>query len=222
MVCRILFVIDAPPVSSPSPSVRAPAVRLELGCGLVPSIVSLEMIRPMMISNIYLMIFAVAMTGCVLATPLVTWVATWVGAIDRPDHFRRIHKGAIPRLGGLALALGVAAGTILTQLHDPLRQRAVGEFGAHLHWSLLVAALVILVVGFIDDTRSLGPRIKLLGQALAVLTLYLGGIRIQSIDVLGLNLDLGFPSAQFERDGVSRSSWRSPAWSSRCSGSSAA
>jgi len=133
-----------------------------------------ETILPMMISNTYLMIFAMAMTGCVLATPLVTWLATWVGAIDRPDQFRRIHKGAVPRLGGLALALGVAAGTVLTQLHDPLRQRAVGEFGAHLHWSLLVAALIILLVGFIDDTRSLSPRVKLLGQALAVLTLYLG------------------------------------------------
>jgi UDP-GlcNAc:undecaprenyl-phosphate/decaprenyl-phosphate GlcNAc-1-phosphate transferase len=151
----------------------------------------------MMISNTYLMIFAMAMTGCVLATPLVTWLATWVGAIDRPDQFRRIHKGAVPRLGGLALALGVAAGTLLTQLHDPLRQRAVGEFGAHLHWSLLVAALIILIVGFIDDTRSLSPRVKLLGQALAVLTLYLGGIRIETIDVLGLNLDLGFGSVHF-------------------------
>ena len=79
-----------------------------------------KMIWVMMISNSYLMIFAVAMTGCVLATPLVTWVATWVGAIDRPDQFRRIHQGAIPRLGGLALALGVAAGTILTHLHEPL------------------------------------------------------------------------------------------------------
>ena len=157
----------------------------------------------MMISNTYLMIFAMAMTGCVLATPLVTWVATWVGAIDRPDQFRRIHKGAIPRLGGLALALGVAAGTILTQLHDPLRQRAVGEFSSHLHWSLLVATLIILVVGFIDDTRSLSPRVKLLGQALAVLTLYLGGIRIQAIDVLGLSLDLGFPSVRWSMMGLS-------------------
>ena len=151
----------------------------------------------MMISNLYLMIFAVAMAGCVLTTPLVTWVASWVGAIDRPDQFRRIHQGAIPRLGGLALALGVAAGTILTLLHEPFRDRAVGEFGTQHHWSVLVAGLIILVVGFIDDTRSLGPRTKLLGQALAVLALYLGGIRIQSIDVLGLNLDLGFPSAQF-------------------------
>jgi UDP-GlcNAc:undecaprenyl-phosphate/decaprenyl-phosphate GlcNAc-1-phosphate transferase len=155
----------------------------------------------MMISNTYLMIFAMAMTGCVLATPLVTWVATWVGAIDRPDQFRRIHKGAIPRLGGLALALGVAAGTILTQLHDPLRQRAVGEFSSHLHWSLLVATLIILAVGFVDDTRSLSPRVKLLGQALAVLTLYLGGIRIEAVDMLGLNLDLGFPSVRWSMMG---------------------
>src|SRR5208283_2249100 len=59
-----------------------------------------------------LMIFALAMMGCVLATPLVTQIASWVGAIDRPDQFRRIHTGAIPRLGGLGLALGIAAGTV--------------------------------------------------------------------------------------------------------------
>ncbi len=147
-----------------------------------------------MISNTYLTIFAVAMTGCVLATPLVTWVATWVGAIDRPDHFRRIHKGAIPRLGGLALALGIVAGTSVSILQEPMRDRGVVELGAHLQWSLLLAGLLILIVGFVDDTRSLGPRVKLLGQALAVLALYLGGIRIQTIDVLGLNLDLGFPN----------------------------
>ena len=155
----------------------------------------------MMISNLYLMIFAVAMAGCVLSTPVVTWVASWVGAIDRPDQFRRIHQGAIPRLGGLALAIGFAAGTILTFLHEPFRDRVVGEFAAQHHWSVLLAVLIILLVGFVDDTRSLGPRTKLLGQALAVLTLYLGGIRIQSIDLLGLTFDLSFPSVNFSAFG---------------------
>ena len=70
----------------------------------------------MVISNGYLMIFALAMMGCVLATPLVTRIASWVGAIDRPDQFRRIHQGAIPRLGGLGLALGIAAGDDLAPL----------------------------------------------------------------------------------------------------------
>ena len=70
----------------------------------------------MVISNGYLMIFALAMMGCVLATPVVTHFAAWVGAIDRPDQFRRIHKGAIPRLGGLGLAFGIAAGVLLPHL----------------------------------------------------------------------------------------------------------
>ncbi len=151
----------------------------------------------MMISNVYLTIFAFAMLGCVLATPLVTWVATRVGAVDRPDHFRRIHQGAIPRLGGLALAFGVAAATCLTHLDESMGFRAVGGFQIRDHWCLLIAALVILLVGFVDDTRSLGPRVKLLGQALAVLILCLGGIRIHSIEVLNLNLDLGFPAVRF-------------------------
>jgi UDP-GlcNAc:undecaprenyl-phosphate GlcNAc-1-phosphate transferase len=151
----------------------------------------------MVISNAYLMIFAVAMTGCVLTTPLVTWVANWVGAIDRPDHFRRIHQGAIPRLGGFALALGVVAGTVLPHLHEALGSRAMGAMAGYRQWPVLLAAMIILTVGFIDDTRSLGPRIKLLGQGLAVLMLYLGGIRIQRIEVLSANLDLGFPALHF-------------------------
>src|SRR5580700_2969374 len=76
-----------------------------------------EMTPLMIIYHVYVMIFAVAMMACVLATPIVREVATYIGAIDRPDQFRRIHKGAIPRLGGLALALGVAAATILTHLN---------------------------------------------------------------------------------------------------------
>lgn len=127
------------------------------------------MIELMVNSNAYLMIFAVAMTGCVLTTPLVTWIANWVGAIDRPDQFRRIHHGAIPRLGGLALAFGVVAGTVLPHLHESLGSRAIGATSAYYHWPVLLAAVVILTLGFIDDTRSLGPRMKLLGQALAVL-----------------------------------------------------
>ena len=43
----------------------------------------------------------------VTACSVVTRIALWAGAIDRPDHFRRIHKGATPRLGGLGLAFGL-------------------------------------------------------------------------------------------------------------------
>ena len=179
----------------------------------------------MVISNAYLMIFAVAMMGCVLATPLVTRIAAWVGAIDRPDQFRRIHKGAIPRLGGLGLAFG----------HRRGRGRAprLGGYLALIGPSLpdlvatsgpiLVAALIILVVGFVDDTRVDRPARQAAGPGgRPCWSLYLGGIRIQTIDVLGLSLDLGHPASQFGAAGLRRSTWRCPAWSSRCSGSWAA
>jgi len=151
----------------------------------------------MVISNGYLMIFAFAMMGCVLATPLVTQFAGWVGAIDKPDQFRRVHVGAVPRLGGLGLAMGIACGIFLPHLSGWSPNIKVNLPDLTHEWSILIAALLVLAVGFIDDTRSLGPRVKLLGQAAAVMALYLGGIRIERIDVLGLNLELAHPSASF-------------------------
>jgi UDP-GlcNAc:undecaprenyl-phosphate GlcNAc-1-phosphate transferase len=156
----------------------------------------------MLISNVYLTIFAFGMLGCVLATPLVTWVATRVGAIDRPDHFRRVHQGAIPRLGGLALAVGVASAILLTYVDMSMGLRAAVGITISSHGSLLIAALVVLVVGFVDDTRSLGPRVKLLGQAAAVLALYFGGVRIRSIEFLSLDFDLTHPAVSLSRLGI--------------------
>jgi UDP-GlcNAc:undecaprenyl-phosphate GlcNAc-1-phosphate transferase len=136
------------------------------------------------------------MMGCVLTTPLVTHFAGWVGAIDRPDQFRRIHTGAIPRLGGLGLAMGIGAGVLLPHISGWSNRINLNLPDLTHEWSILLAAIVVLAVGFVDDTRSLGPRVKLLGQAAAVLALYLGGIRIDRIDVLGLAMDLGQPAAR--------------------------
>ncbi len=156
----------------------------------------------MIISNVYLTIFAFGMLGCVLSTPLVTWVANRVGAIDRPDHFRRVHQVAVPRLGGLALAIGVATATLLTYIDVSLGLRASGGVPLSSYSCLLVAALGILVVGFVDDTRSIGPRIKLIGQAASVMALYVGGIRIRSIEFLSFNFDLDYPSIPLSSLGI--------------------
>src|SRR5436305_9897065 len=106
-----------------------------------------------MITNSFLMVFAVSFMGCVLSTLVVTRVATWLGAIDRPDQFRRIHKGATPRMGGLGLAFGLTAGI------------AVAAIGGYFNdWSdyprwittlppIGLAGLIVLGVGVVDDTR---------------------------------------------------------------------
>src|SRR3954463_10955075 len=123
----------------------------------------------MMISNSLLLVFAVAFMGCVLATPVVTRIALWAGAIDRPDHFRRIHKGATPRLGGLGLAFGLLVGVVVVVLGGYLDGwDGLADWSAR-QWPVLAASIIVLSLGFVDDTRGVGPRVKLACQAMAVL-----------------------------------------------------
>jgi len=156
----------------------------------------------MITTNIYLLIFAIAFMGCVLATPLVTRLATWFGAIDRPDQFRRIHKGATPRMGGLGLAFGIMIGIVLVVFGGYLRDwDRFSEWWTSLA-PVAIAGLIVLLIGAVDDLRGIGPRVKLLGQAGAVIVLYLGGVRVGNVVVLGVPIVLDNPSVSFHLFGA--------------------
>lgn len=142
-------------------------------------------------ANDFLLIFAAAFTLCVLSTPLVTHLARWAGAIDKPDNNRKVHAGATPRMGGLALAVGLFAGMIMAAF----LQRNLGIDQIEPNWAshqvaVWVASVVILIVGVLDDTQELRPRAKLAGQSLAVMILYFSGIRIEKVTTLGLLVEL--------------------------------
>jgi UDP-GlcNAc:undecaprenyl-phosphate GlcNAc-1-phosphate transferase len=155
---------------------------------------------PVTFQNVNLLVFAVAFIGCVLATPLVTRLAAWTGAIDRPDHFRRIHQGSIPRLGGLGIAVGLAA-AILPAVGGGLIV-GWGPIAAWLlrEWPILVAVAIVLGLGALDDSRGTKPRAKLLGQATAVLVLFAGGLQITKVSLLGHPISLSYP-LRFELGG---------------------
>jgi len=146
-----------------------------------------------MISNAFLLVFAIAFMGCVLTTPLVTRIAAWVGAIDRPDQFRRIHKGATPRMGGLGVAFGLGISILPVALGGYLHDWPGSTEWWGRQWSVILSAFIVLVIGVLDDTRGLSPRVKLMGQAGAVLVLILGGIQISRVVLLGVTVDLTQP-----------------------------
>ena len=83
-------------------------------------------------ANDFLMIFAASFTVCVLTTPMVTHLARWAGAIDKPDNNRKVHFAATPRMGGLALAVGLFAGMIMAAF----LQRARGIDETAPHWAV--------------------------------------------------------------------------------------
>src|SRR5207249_2066081 len=97
---------------------------------------------------------SVALGVVVALTPAVGGVARILGVVDKPDG-RRLNPTPIPRLGGLALFLGIII-PALAFLHLGRETRG-----------LLIGAAVATAVGAIDDFRGLAWWEKLVGQGAA-------------------------------------------------------
>ncbi len=97
-------------------------------------------------------------------------------------------------MGGLGLAFGLALGLLLIAWGGYLRDwDRFSEWWAGLG-PIAIASVIVLVIGAVDDLRGMGPRLKLLGQASAVLVLYFGGVRISNIVFLGFPIRFDTPS----------------------------
>ena len=96
----------------------------------------------------------IAFAVVVLLTPAVGGMARLLGVVDRPDE-RRLNKRPIPRLGGLAIFLGILVPSLAFLALD-------GEMRG-----IVLGAAVACVVGAIDDFRGLDPIPKLVGQVAA-------------------------------------------------------
>lgn len=117
------------------------------------------------------------------ATPLVKSLAYKVGAIDVPKDNRRMHKTPIPRLGGLAIFIAFLFAVIIFADIDPQMQ------------GILLGAIMIVVLGVLDDIMTLRALPKFLVQIAAAGVVVYHGCSIQFIsnpnvfsDVAYLNL----------------------------------
>jgi UDP-N-acetylmuramyl pentapeptide phosphotransferase/UDP-N-acetylglucosamine-1-phosphate transferase len=126
----------------------------------------------------YIIVFLTALVVTYLLTPFIRELACRFGIMDLPDE-RRPHKHPTARGGGVAVVLGVMA-ACLVALAFPGSTR---PGGFNLHWWLgfVPAALVLVVVGLVDDIRGLKPWKKLAGQVLAAVLICLSGTRFGTL-----------------------------------------
>jgi UDP-GlcNAc:undecaprenyl-phosphate/decaprenyl-phosphate GlcNAc-1-phosphate transferase len=97
---------------------------------------------------------AIALVVVVALTPAVGGMARLLGVVDRPEG-RRLNRRPVPRLGGLAIFLGLLVPSLaFLDLSGEMR-------------GILLGAAVACVVGAVDDFRGLSPPVKLAGQVLA-------------------------------------------------------
>jgi len=104
--------------------------------------------------------------------PIMTRLAARFQMVDFPDP-RKIHTIPVPRIGGLAMALGASVPVILwTTADDFLRAYFIG-------------AGVLVLFGLVDDRKGLGHKAKFAGQIVAALiAVFYGGVRIDSLGTL--------------------------------------
>lgn len=94
---------------------------------------------------------------------------------------RDVHKTPTPRLGGVAMFIGIAC-AILISAANPFFERMWSPPQAL--WAILGAALLIAVVGVIDDLWDLDWMIKLAAQFLAAGIITAGGgLQVLSLPV---------------------------------------
>ncbi len=122
--------------------------------------------------------FLVAALVVLVLTPIMASLAKGVGILDRPSE-RKVHKEPVPRLGGVAIFLGVGISIFSIFLYGT----ALGKL---LPWDtprlcLWLGATLAFGLGLLDDVKRLPPKLKLMVQAAAAMLAYAGGVRIQGL-----------------------------------------
>ena len=146
----------------------------------------------------YISVALAAFLVTYLATPLAKRIAIRLDAVDYPGT-RRINTRPIPRMGGIAIFLGLATALVVQyvgtkQLGWP--PALVSHPSMTINYGVLALSVAIMfATGALDDVYQLKPKVKLAGQLLAAVVAVAGGLVIsQIVDPLdsGAKLQLGF------------------------------
>ena len=117
-------------------------------------------------------VFALSLGICAFLTWLVLKNQRNFG-VDLPDGGRKSHAGAISRLGGLPIFITMTMGLIYTPFGVQQGAAYIDQW-----WPIVVCLVIIFTIGFADDLKPLGARVKLLGQVGAACILYAAGYSI--------------------------------------------
>ena len=116
--------------------------------------------------------FLIALFLTIALVPIFRHLAYALHVVDLPQE-RKVHSTAMPKTGGLAMAVG-----IIIPLFMWAPKIALFPF-------LMIALLIIVGAGFLDDIMEFRSLVKFAAQILAAaIVVVLGGIKIKSCGIL--------------------------------------
>jgi UDP-GlcNAc:undecaprenyl-phosphate GlcNAc-1-phosphate transferase len=128
--------------------------------------------------------FILAVAIVLVLTPATAWLAPKIGGIDRGGDRPRVHTTPVPRIGGLAIVIGILVPALLFVDPD-------GPYPG-----ILIGTAAVAAVGLVDDTRGLRPGPKaLMVVALALIPVLGWDLRMNHLNLpLIGSLNLGWAS----------------------------
>lgn len=125
--------------------------------------------------------FLFAATVSLVLTPVAIATAVRLGVLDRPGAHKS-HATPTPYLGGIAIVVAVALSISLAAAlrADPGSLVQLG--------GLLVTAVLVAIVGLVDDLRGLPVTVRFGAQLAAALSLWQLGIRVEVTQIVWLDL----------------------------------
>ena len=128
---------------------------------------------------LYVVGFAAALLSALVATYTVRERARRTSLFDTPED-RKVHRGNIPRLGGVAVFVASAIG--LSAIFALFGAGALGSWSNGLP-IILSGAAAIHFLGLYDDLRNMRARYKLLAQVAVALVVYAFGVRVTTLSL---------------------------------------
>lgn len=131
--------------------------------------------------------FVVSMAVTALVIPCLLNASFSSNMLDHPNA-RKIHKGDVPRIGGVAISVSVLLAALLMWVIKMLVELpALEAYGTSLG-CLGGAGAVMLLFGLADDVVGLRYRAKFVGQIIAALLLCASGLWVKDFcGIVGVN-----------------------------------
>lgn len=95
-----------------------------------------------------------------ITTPVMRKIALRFDVVDQPIERHKTHTSAVPYLGGVAIIFGVTLVTYLSSFASNFTLDTL-----FLSSTILLPAIIMGIVGFVDDLRQLNPWPRLLTQS---------------------------------------------------------
>jgi len=122
----------------------------------------------------HMIVFTIGLAVSCLLTPMVRRLCYRFGILDMPNP-EKLHRVAMPRVGGLAIFAGFISAVIYILIR--------GIFVTDQIYMIISAAMLMVILGLYDDIKGCSPAIKFSVQTVAAMILIWSGVRVGVLPV---------------------------------------